>query len=115
MGLQVLEQQDPQGPPSEEEPQEYLLDCPLPEEAQEGNRGGCFQEEKQKDPEVPESCGWSHPPGHHGQEEPEARGQEGPERAGSESCQGSQEGRQQGRQERAEVRPQGRWQEINPD
>merc|ERR1712183_303354 len=77
--------------------------------------GGCLQEEEQEDPEVPESRGRRHPPGHHGQEEPEARGQEGPERAGSASCQESQEGRQQSRQERAEVCPQGWWEEINPD
>merc|ERR1712029_434537 len=60
-------------------------------EAQEGSRMGCCQEKEQEDPEVPESRCWSHPPGHHGQEEPEARGEEGPERAGRQSRQGAEE------------------------
>merc|ERR1712029_753707 len=66
-------------------------DCPLQKEAQEGSRGGCCQEKEQENPEVPESRSWSHPPGHHGQEEPEARGEEGPERAGRQSRQGAEE------------------------
>merc|ERR1712029_989587 len=66
-------------------------DCPLQKEAQEGSRGGCCQEKEQEDPEVPESRSWRHPPGHHGQEEPEARGEEGPERAGRQSRQGAEE------------------------
>merc|ERR1711971_1540958 len=62
----------PQGPYAEEEPQEDHLDCSLPQEAQEGSRGGCDQEEDSPCPEVPACRRWSNPAGHHGQEEPEA-------------------------------------------
>ena len=52
-----------QGSPAEAQSSWGALDCPLQEEAQEGSGGGCLQEEEQENPEVPESCCWSHTSG----------------------------------------------------
>merc|ERR1739844_579708 len=107
--LQVLVFPHPQGPYAEEEPQEDHLDRALPQEAQEGSRGGCDQEEDSPCPEVPACRRWSYSAGYHGKEEPE-------ESHRQEACcqgQGCAEGTE-GNKERPQGWPrQGWWQEIN--
>jgi len=54
--FQVLGWTLAQGPLDEAQPAQGDVDGPLPEEAQEGHRGGDGQEAHQEDPEVP-TCG----------------------------------------------------------
>merc|ERR1712107_880910 len=71
--LQVPVLPHPQGAHAEKEPQEDHLDRSVPQEAQEGSRGGCDQEEDSPRPEVPACRCWSNSAGHHGEEEPSLR------------------------------------------
>merc|ERR1719206_973670 len=66
------------------------MDRVVQAQAQEGPRGRSKGEALTKNDQVPACCCWSHPPGHHGQEEPEARGQESTEGTSCQSRQGCQ-------------------------